>query len=663
MQKWLWTNSDPFKLATNYKLINKKAINKPILILAFTFTSLLFFSCNRQQNLVYTFDSSKSIDSHEFPIKVLGDNIPENWQDFNYLVLEMKSSTAQRFLLGINTDNGLHEKRTHVFPKAWVRLSIPLEYFREKPRPGNGLAATVNKPLTVGFMHIEGGTVGPLTGVKGLSFKFYTPLNTPTIEIRSVKLTNENPGDAYLDTVRYVDEFGQWNIADFEGKVNSLEELKEQWKQEESSLKPYSTDLSKYGGYLTKKSKATGFFHVEKIDGKWWFIDPEGYYFLSLGAVGIERPGGGGGASDAKGLENVFKAFPPKTESNDSLSRARNISFGEWNLQRRYGETWREDWANMTLRRMDAWGLNTGSIKPASKPYFTYAYSDRSGVPLVSGLQDIFIPDYDKKVEEVVKTSVSERKNDPYLIGYFLQNEPSWLEQESRICGLILDGKDLPIKAALQSFLKEGDTPERRVEFVHATYRKHIATITKYLRKYDPNHLSVGIRFRHSKVPHQDILSICKDFFDVYSFNTYRLSPNMDYVNEVAQKIDLPMILGEFHFGTVDRGMAAGLVQVANQEERAVAFRYFAENAFANPSLIGVAWFQYTDQGILGRGDGERYNIGLVDVTDRSYPIVKGIIETAKDAYSVHLGEKEPYSQIPKGLRGNEDDLKSMSNQ
>ena len=47
-----------------------------------------------------------------------------------------------------------------------------------------------------------------------------------------------------------------------------------------------------------------------------------------------------------------------------------------------------------------------------------------------------------------------------------------------------------------------------------------------------------------------------KIFFDVYSFNTYRLSPNMDYVNEVARKIDLPMILGEFHFGTVDRGMA-----------------------------------------------------------------------------------------------------------
>ena len=109
--------------------------------------------------------------------------------------------------------------------------------------------------------------------------------------------------------------------------------------------------------------------------------------------------------------------------------------------------------------------------------------------------------------------------------------------------------------------------------------------------------------------------------------------------------------------------MAPGLVQVANQEERAVAFRYFAENGFSHPALVGIAWFQYTDQGILGRGDGERYNIGLVDVVDIPYPIVKGIRAAAENIYSVHSGIREPFSRIPLGLRGNEDDLVSKSNQ
>ena len=125
------------------------------------------------------------------------------------------------------------------------------------------------------------------------------------------------------------------------------------------------------GDILQKGRMPLDFFRVEKNDGKWWFIDPEGYYFLSLGSVGIERPGGGGEASDAKGLEHVFKAFPPKAENNDRLSRSPYISFGEWNLQRRYGENWREDWTNMTLRRMDSWGINTGLIKPGDEalPY------------------------------------------------------------------------------------------------------------------------------------------------------------------------------------------------------------------------------------------------------------------------------------------------------
>ena len=637
-------------------------MTKTLLTLALAFATLLLLSCgsNLKKN-EFTFDSSKSMDSHEFKLASLGQNIPDNWEAYKYLVIEMRSSTAQRFLLGIDTDNGLHEKRTHIFPKAWVRLSIPLEYFREKPRPNNDLAATVNKPLSVGFMHIEGGTVGPLTGVKGLSIKYYTPLDNPTIEIRSVKLTNENLGNAYLEEKPYIDKFGQWALADFEGKANSIEELRKEWAEEDANLKPYTNELSKYGGFLAKKSKATGFFHVEKIDGRRWFIDPEGYYFLSIGANGIEWPGGGGGASDEEGLKNVFAEFPPKSDSRNMFFGERSISFGEWNLQRRYGENWREAWADMTLRRMDAWGINTGYIKPGTKPYISYA--SRFDVPNVFGLQDIYIEGYEGKIEKAVKNSVSAKKDDPYLIGYFLQNEPSWLEQEPRVCELILNGEDIPIKAALQKYLAEGDTPERRTEFVHTTFRKHIETVTKYLHKYDPNHLSLGIRFGHSRVPHKNILKICSDFFDVFSFNTYRIVPNMEYVNEIAQRTDLPLILGEFHFGTIDRGMAPGLVQVADQEERAVAFRYFAENAFANPNLIGISWFQYTDQGLIGRRDGERYNIGIVDVTDRPYPIVKGIVSAASDAYKVHLGEKEPFSQLPKGLRGNEDSSKSIGNQ
>ena len=584
--------------------------------------------------------------------------MPDNWEGYNYMVLEIRSSTAQRFLLGIDTDNGLHEKRTHVLPGAWVKLCIPLDYYRQKPTPGGDLAATVNKPQNgVGFQHIEGGSVGPLTGVKGLGIKYYTPLDNPTVEIRSFRLTVEAETAAYLEDRPYVDEFGQWAFRDFEGKAHSLGELRQIWAEEDASLEENALPRSRYGGFLEKNVGGTGFFRVQKVDGRWWFVDPDGYLFLSINGGG-PTAGGGGEASMREGLEGMFAAYPPE------LSNGRMMSFGEWNLHRRYGDgdDWRERWADLTARRMRVWGLTTGSPKPGTFPYLG---SLRVRVGTVYGIQDVYAEGYEKTVGQALKAQAEASRNDPFLIGYFMQNEPSWLEIEPRVCQLLLDDpEERPIKAALKEYLmRNGDTDETRTAFIHNTFRTHIATLAKYFRKYDPNHLLLGIRFGHSNVPHPEILRIVKDYSDVFAFNTYRIAPNKAYLDAVSEAVDMPMINGEFHFGSIDRGMAPGLVQVANQQERAVAIRYFIENGFSHPALVGVAWFQYTDQGLMGRGDGERYNIGLVDVTDRPYPIVKGIRAASENVFKVHSGEQAPFSTLPLGLQGNEDDLVSKSNQ
>ena len=65
----------------------------------------------------------------------------------------------------------------------------------------------------------------------------------------------------------------------------------------------------------------------------------------------------------------------------------------------------------------------------------------------------------------------------------------------------------------------------------------------------------------------------------------------------------------------------------------------------------------------MGRRDGERYNIGLIDVTDQPYSITKGIRAVSENLYLVHSGKQAPFSTIPAGLQGNEDDLTSKSNQ
>ena len=47
--------------------------------------------------------------------------------------------------------------------------------------------------------------------------------------------------------------------------------------------------------------------------------------------------------------------------------------------------------------------------------------------------------------------------------------------------------------------------------------------------------------------------------------------------------------------------------------------------------------------------DGENYNIGLLDITDRPYPeMVKAMQETHKRLYQIHNGELPPCTVKPK---------------
>jgi hypothetical protein len=203
------------------------------------------------------------------------------------------------------------------------------------------------------------------------------------------------------------------------------------------------------------------------------------------------------------------------------------------------------------------------------------------------------------------------------------------------------------IKSALEKNLEQGDTPDIRRDFIYQTFRIFLETVQKSVKKYDPNHLNLGIRFGH--IPNDEILGICKNVFDVFSFNCYDTAPPEEDMDRVAQVMDLPMIIGEYHFGTVNRGMAQALIQVENQKERGVAYRYYTEHAFSHPGLIGVAYFQWPDQDFTGRSyDGENYNCGLVDVTDRPYEhMVAAIQATARQIYRIHQGQLVPFDQLP----------------
>jgi hypothetical protein len=134
----------------------------------------------------------------------------------------------------------------------------------------------------------------------------------------------------------------------------------------------------------------------------------------------------------------------------------------------------------------------------------------------------------------------------------------------------------------------------------------------------------------------------------VCSINVYEYEPTKQ-VARAYRVSGRPVLIGEFHFGVPADGLGAGLVQTMNQVERAKGYRYYVEQAAALPGFLGAHWFAWGDEPVLGRMDGENYNIGFVDAMDRPYPeLVAGAKATHARLLDVHSGKVPPFSERPK---------------
>ena len=626
------------------------------------FAILLMTQCtSKPEGFIVKFDSNHEVSGKKFAIRDINPDLPSNWDEYNYVVLEFKITTAQRFQVGFTTDYGYNELRVMSYvPNAWNKLAIPLKFYRRLPDARIDLAATFNQPRYTGWVNL-GGNRGELHGVDSIGIRMRVPIGNQEFEIRSITLHVEDPGDEYLGEIPAVDEFGQHNLIDYPEKIRSLEQLQAEWKTEDKEIENFIPDYnySRYGGYLQKQVKGAGFFRIEKIEGRWWFVDPDGYLFLSHG-VDCVNPGGGGNANNLQVRAKMFKELPPEQFRQTDRRGRESASFGAWNLYRRYGENFRDEANEMAIKRLQKWGLNTianwssSAVYGLNKiPHTLQLYGLNMDGNLM-GLADVYVPGFAAQIDSSLKTYLPSNRNNPWIIGYFVGNEPSWLGQEARLCDLILAGEDCPIKTELKKFLQNDDSPERKKQFIFQTFNIFLQTVRTTMKQYDPNHLNLGIRFGNLNELDEQLMEICHNAFDILSFNSYELKPSVDMMDRALQMVDMPMIIGEYHFGTVDRGMAQSLWQVNTEEERGIAYRYYTEQAFSHPGLIGTGYFQWCDQDLMGRGlDGENYNCGLIDVTDRPYKYqVEAMMETAKRLYEVHSGTIQPFNEVVEKARG-----------
>ncbi|MDR2495512.1 MAG: beta-galactosidase [Tannerellaceae bacterium] len=565
-----------------------------------------------------------------------------------------------------------------VLPRLKTKVVFPLSYLDAQslflPRYPRQLKGTVS-----------GNRLAPEDVSKVvLRFGPYSePHFRPVYEIASVALYDSVPQPYPAADSPEIDIFGQWKLKDWEGKIGSEQELKELAAAYEQTAREAASpsDWSQYGGWKGKRFEATGFFRTQHDGARWWLVDPEGCGFLSAG-IDCVRPNSAG---PINGIEDLFEWLPA---ADDRLyaeaiavgNRGKMMDFYVANLIRTHGSEWMNKFRETAVATMKLLRFNTignwsdiDFIRYARIPYvLPLQQFPSTKVRLYRDFPDVFADEYRENALRFA-AQLESFKDDPYLIGYFLRNEPewafgyhnlayemfgdnrqsvtkdrfvAWLEERYGTVDKLNDAWALSLKSfdeLRQAVFKSYPSPRADkdcYDFSVIMVGMYVDIPCDEVRKIDSRHLNLGMRYAWLS---SDLLYKAGERFDVFSINGYGINPPP--TAEIARISGKPVMIGEFHHGATDRALpATGITGVLTQNDRAEAYRNYIEQGFARPELIGMHYFQWVDQPYYGRFDGENYNIGIVTQANIPYDeLARAAITTNERIYKVAAGLEEAY--------------------
>lgn len=449
-------------------------------------------------------------------------------------------------------------------------------------------------------------------------------LNEPhTIRVDNIKV--ETPFTTNLIDVNtmnnFIDEFGQYEHMPSEFKTDSIGEMSDQIDTENLEFKnhPGSMEWNKFGGWANgPQLDATGHFRVDTLNGKWWMVDPEGRLFWSSG---INAVGEGMETMLNFGNNDYSHYFQKLPDSLRNFRRDDTLGvmadFYTSNIINKYEnkgtENWKLDVIDNIQKRMRSWGINTLGL------WSNYELCKRAQIPytvhIKSGFKPIE-PDHvkDEAGWEKIKQGLSDQYQkfsesfkDPFCVGFFIDNE---------------------------MYFRHFNDAENTDEVIDRYYAMCDTVHDEWNEKEGSNKLNLGSRVHFYK-QYQDpkivkqISSMAK-YCDVISLNRYSYTMrDLPALKDINPDFNKPLIIGEFHFGALDRGLAfTGLRFAQDQDQRAEMYKLYMKECLEHENIVGAHWFKYSDRPFTACKGGENAQMGFVDICDMPY---KELVEASRD--------------------------------
>ena len=353
----------------------------------------------------------------------------------------------------------------------------------------------------------------------------------------------------------------------------------------------FEETLDQYGGLVLPgvSYEATGYFRTENIDGVWNYIDPLGNIFYSVGLNSVDQT-------------------------------------SELDLP--------QDFVDLGINTMGSWSEEIGDI--AYTPMLNVLRKFQNDVDGDAELTwdafvlPVFEQDFESYVNEMMPGWLEPYKDDPYLLGYFLDNELKFSDTQLEKSLNFAPTNDQFIKADEYMTTTYGPnyspnqvTDEDELIYVGMVADTYFSIVTEAVRNVDPNHLILGTRLNGNIRYRIPVVEKTSEYCDVMSINYYR---EWEILEEDwifwAEHTDIPWMTTEFYTkgadtlgdidvdgDSIDNDDGAGWV-VPDQEERALFFENYAIKTMEDPKCIGFHWFRFIDNNGSNKGlyDGN-YNI------------------------------------------------------
>jgi len=432
-----------------------------------------------------------------------------------------------------------------------------------------------------------------------------------------------------------------------------------------------------YSRSADDRSNADSAFKVVKDQqGKYWFVDPRGKQFLSIGITHI-----------------VSYPFRPKPGS-DFYDPVNKVFDGDY-------DRWKAD----VIKLMQGAGFNTiGSwsdpkLFDNDRMYGTIClYVAKHHL---ERCMDGFLPDFEQKVRENVKFALKDYDNIDNVFGVFLDNEMKWygaspwtivpnytvLESGLKSRDNPHYGQNSPYYKIVSDYLKKkyktidafsqawgksitswddlsfdfargclsDQAHADRDEFTALAAEKFYSRAAGVVREMLPGKLILGTRFAQ-RAP-EGVIRACGKYCDVISFNDYRKQPKTDDHLLAQYWIwgGKPLMVTEYAWRAEENTSSnpntggAGSV-VKTQARRAENYQKYVEDLLSQPMVIGAHWFEFADQSPQGRFDGENSNYGVVDIHHRPYTELLAVMKrTNQSVEQLHArSDRQAPISLPK---------------